>query len=110
KNNQKQLHLAWALYETDGDSKFVRNGVTTDPREDYLYWVYGGGHDYKERFTNEAALLDKTKSLFAPYMPAKLSYKCPEDKSVLPKTTTQKVRSYAMNCYIASAQDFPDLD
>ena len=110
KNNQKQLHLSWVLYEGDNDSKFVSNGVRTDLSNDDVYWVYGGGHNYKERFTNDAALLDQTKTLFAPYLRSKPTYKCPEDKSMLTKTAVAKVRTYAMNCYVASARDFPDLD
>jgi len=110
KNNQKQLHLTWALYEGDFDNKFVRNGVRTDVPNGDVYWVYGGGHSYTERFTNDAALLDQTKSLFAPYLKAKLTYKCPEDKSTLAKTTVPKVRTYAMNSYVAATGDFPDLD
>lgn len=110
KNNQKQLHITWAIYQDDFEGRFVRNGVKSDPTLGWNYWVWGGGHDYKDRFTNQTALLDQQRTTFAPYLRSTAIYKCPEDKSTLGKTKVPKVRSYAMNCYVGAVPKVPDLD
>src|SRR5437016_4650536 len=111
RNNEKQLNLVWALYQQDFNGRFARNGVTTEPENDNVYWAYGGGHNYTERFTNKIALVDERRTLFAPYLKALPIYKCPEDQSTSGKGVAKAphVRSYAMNCYVG-AQLVPDLD
>jgi hypothetical protein len=105
KNNQKQLHITWALYQDDFQGFFAMNGVTTDVDESANFWIYGGGHSFTERFTNSTAMLDPNRSLFAPYLKSLAIYKCPEDKSTVGPAKTPKVRSYAMNCYVGACDN-----
>src|SRR5687767_12775708 len=51
-NNQKQLALTWAIYNTDSSDNFVLNGSQEGPGSRDMLWVAGGYHNYNEGFTN----------------------------------------------------------
>ena len=103
-NNEKQLAIAWVMYSGDAGDYLAGNGSQSDRTAPNKLWVLGGFHDFTEAFTNTAFLTDARYASFAPYQPAKESYKCPSDKAVFisPRGISYpQVRSYAMNMYLA---------
>jgi len=104
-NNQRQIALTWALYQSDFNDTFAQNGVNggTTPRD--ILWVFGWDHGNQSAFTNHAALVDPRVSLFAPYLQSKAIYKCPEDKSTATAKKIPRVRSYAMNAYVGPVRN-----
>ena len=102
RNNQRQLHLTWQLYQDDFESRFAPNGAIGGTGREEL-WVYGGDHAMVDRFTNDVALADPQLSLFASYIKSKPSYRCPADNKPIATRKAPNVRSYAMNSYIDPA-------
>jgi len=103
-NNQKQLLLTWALYSGDNHEMLVPNG-SGQPRPTGPYlWVLGDNHMYLPAFVDPQYLLSPSYALFAPYLRAAPTYKCPVDQStlVMGGKMLPKIRSYAMNCYMGT--------
>jgi prepilin-type N-terminal cleavage/methylation domain-containing protein len=103
-NNQKQLLLTWALYSGDNREVLVPNG-SGQPRPTGAYmWVLGDNHMYLPAFVDSQYLLSPNYALFAYYLKAGATYKCPVDQSTLQMggKMLPKIRSYAMNCYVGT--------
>lgn len=107
-NNLRQLQLAWQLYADDNTDRLVING---DGWENLPSWVNGvmafdqglfSTDGMKELSIDKDLLVERRHALFAPYIAAAGSYKCPADRStvVYRGKTRPRVRSYSMNRYL----------
>jgi prepilin-type processing-associated H-X9-DG protein/prepilin-type N-terminal cleavage/methylation domain-containing protein len=107
-NNQKQLHLAWTLYEMDCQ-KFALNRHSAYSSFGGLdNWACGvlmyetAGDALLGESTNSTALVDPRLTQFAPYLGSPSPFKCPADRSyvVIGGERRPRVRSYSMNIYV----------
>ncbi|MCX6926805.1 MAG: prepilin-type N-terminal cleavage/methylation domain-containing protein [Verrucomicrobia bacterium] len=105
-SNEKQLMLAWSLYQVDNRELLVLNGGETGAPKPYL-WVFGGNHGDQQTLTNANYLVNSQYALFAPYLKGVQIYKCPADRTTWPVGNKQvfELRSYAMNQYVATPQE-----
>ncbi len=107
-SNEKELILAWAIYSSDNHENLVPNGGDTTPTSPRAHlWVYGGNHGSPDALTNTLYLTGLNYALFARTLPTLRIYKCPADNSRWPvwgsaTTYVTELRSYAMNCYLAT--------
>jgi prepilin-type processing-associated H-X9-DG protein len=87
-NNHRQLILGWQMYADDHSGKLA---WTVDDGDGlpFTNWV-AGNLRYPSEAVNADLLVDKDRSLLAPYVPNAKVYKCPADKSKF-------VRSVSMN-------------
>jgi prepilin-type N-terminal cleavage/methylation domain-containing protein len=102
-NNEKQLALAWTLYQGDARDLLVPNGSQVGAENSAKLWVTGGYHSFASAFTNAAFLTDPKYALFAPYVATRLTYQCPSDKTTIVTSRGRpipQVRSYALNVYV----------
>jgi prepilin-type N-terminal cleavage/methylation domain-containing protein/prepilin-type processing-associated H-X9-DG protein len=101
-NNQRQLALTWQMYAGDNEDRLPGNGYAA-PSSGVKLWVLGDGHWNPPSFTNLDLLVDSRYALFAGYHKTPAIYKCPSDRSavVLAGAKFPKVRSYALNSYMA---------
>ena len=87
-NNHRQLILGWQMYADDHDGRLAWTVDHGDGRP-FTNWVAGQLASPLEA-ENTDLLIDKERSLLAPYVPNAKVYKCPADKSKF-------VRSVSMN-------------
>jgi prepilin-type N-terminal cleavage/methylation domain-containing protein len=95
-NNQRQLGIAWEVYAGDSSDKMVVNdwelsgSVSRSPSNS---WVIGN------------AVLDAdpgtiiSGTLF-PYVKNADVYHCPDDRALIQGTSTPKLRTYSLSCYM----------
>ena len=106
-SNQKQLIVAWTLYNGENQENFALNGGDTAAGSATPHlWAYGGNHGDNETLTNIQYLIGKPYALFAPYVLTEKIYKCAADRTTWPvwsggslAKTVYELRSYSMNCY-----------
>jgi len=94
-NNQKQLGLAWLMYQSENNGYMVKNQGAF--AINYNRWCTGW-LDWNNRpdNTNKQYIVD---GALGPLMARSLgSYKCPADK--LPANNGPRVRSYSMNGFV----------
>ncbi len=97
-NNEKQLALAWNMYNTDNGKLTANPGATFTINSHnwvsgWLDWQYGGTIRAN---TNVATI---TESLFAPYTAKSIGvYKCASDK--IPSLAGPRIRSISMNGFV----------
>ena len=103
--NVKQLAVAWHLYALDAsDWLSPAESVPGDPAAPR--WVDGDmgyGSANPSDLTNRALLLQPGAGRLGPYLVKADVYRCPGDDSrtnAFRRTGAQRVRSYALNCYI----------
>lgn len=103
-NNEKQLLLTWTLYASDNRELLVPNGGGQPRTSGPYLWVLGDNHAYMPAFADPQFLINPQYALFAPYLRAAQTYKCPADLSTIKYlgTNTPKIRSYALNCYVGA--------
>ena len=97
-NNQKQLSIIWALYYNDNNDKLVGNGDIFsfgNPEKD-KDWV-GGYFFVEQTSTNLNMTINPDFSLFGFYNQNSKIFICPKDE-------TERIRSYALNCYIGDSR------
>src|ERR1051325_4273766 len=124
-SNQRQLLLAWHLYNGDNRENAVANGHGTvgssialssalnEAPASTKFWVPGDDHFYYPAFTNAQWLTDPKNAMFAPYLRSAAIYKCPEDQSFVTVPGVGRfphVRSYSMNAYVGWAADPNELN
>ncbi|KAF0177998.1 MAG: hypothetical protein FD161_2197 [Limisphaerales bacterium] len=105
-NNNKQLQLAWTLYSSDQDDKMVSNvnypGTWPAIPETNDTWCVGwmkpGGNFRAESVTNANGFMNALMGRMAGNPGI---FKCPTDKLQFPGTTGVRVRSVAMNGFMA---------
>ncbi|HXR04519.1 MAG TPA: type II secretion system protein [Verrucomicrobiae bacterium] len=100
-NNQRQLGVAWEVYAGDAGDKMVLNdwefrsaNVAVSPSNS---WVTGN------------AVLDAdpgtiTSGTLFPYVKSLDVYHCPDDRALVQGTTTEKLRSFSLSCYLGGPQ------
>jgi prepilin-type N-terminal cleavage/methylation domain-containing protein len=101
-SNQRQLVLIWLMYTDDHINRLAPNGTFTGVDSGKL-WVQGGNHLYLPGFVDQNCFLNPDVAAFATYLQTLDVYKCPSDRStkVSDGAELPKLRSYAMNCYLA---------
>lgn len=112
-SNERQLTLAWTMY-SDDTGKLAGNGYTRGGGEATKpMWAQGyyNHHITVSDSTNAALLLDARFAQFSAYIGDVRIYKCPSDRKVFADRkqgiTFEKLRSYAMNCYLGWLDDGP---
>lgn len=100
-SNLRQLQIAWINYLEDFNDRMPTNcwdhaggdraGATKGS------WVVGTARDPNPTNIQSGALF--------PYNPAVGNYHCPADKSKVFDGSTQRLRSYAMECYIGGYEE-----
>jgi prepilin-type N-terminal cleavage/methylation domain-containing protein/prepilin-type processing-associated H-X9-DG protein len=108
-SNQKQMILAWTMYPGDQRERLVLNGGRNPSAAMPYLWVYGGNHGDTQSLTNAQYLVSPNYALFASYIRAVGTYKCPADRTLWPIQGLGKVyelRSYCMNVYMGSAPGY----
>src|SRR5438105_684960 len=87
-NNQKQLHLAWNLYDLDSH-KFALNRYTVASFAGEPNWVAGNlvyenqVGPWVSESTNFSLLVDPRITQLAPYLNSAAVFKCPADHSYI---------------------------
>jgi hypothetical protein len=91
------------MYSGDNHEVLVPNGGGSIHATPYL-WVLGGNHGDPQTLVSTQYLLNPNYALFAPYLKSVQAYKCPADRATWTIGGTSKIelRSYAMNCYVAT--------
>ena len=95
-NNQRQLGIAWEVYAGDSSDKMVVNdweligSIAQSPSNS---WVIGN------------AVLDAdpgtiTSGTLFPYVKNAEVYHCPDDRALIQGTSTPKLRTYSLSCYM----------
>jgi prepilin-type N-terminal cleavage/methylation domain-containing protein len=95
-SNQRQLGIAWEMYAGDANGKLVMNDwdlSTTIPRSPSNSWVVGNC-----LVDSDPATITGGK-LFS-YLKNLQVYRCPADRGVIQNTSTLKLRSYSLSCYM----------
>lgn len=107
-NNQKQLILSWTMYAGDNREALVSNGGESGGATSPYLWVFGGNHGDTQTLTNSQYLVGPNYALFSTYLRTVPTYKCPADRSLWPieGRNVLELRSYALNCYIGTPQQF----
>lgn len=109
-SNQRQMHLAWSLYQHDNNDWFVPNnpfGTTTGSGRPLPTWA-GGDISYGQTAGTNRSLLMGTKNsqfgLLGTYVGTEKIFKCPADRSTtfLGNQRHPRTRSFAMNGYMAT--------
>ncbi len=100
-SNERQLMLAWSIYADDNRSFLALNGAAAAPDPLNKLWVLGATHFFLPAMTDPAYLIDPENASLAVYTKSAAIYKCPMDQSKVVGTDKPKIRSYAMNCYLA---------
>jgi prepilin-type N-terminal cleavage/methylation domain-containing protein/prepilin-type processing-associated H-X9-DG protein len=109
-NNMKQLQLAWLLYADDNNSRFAPNpdgasdGGKQGTHAENPAWVAGWLGGSTDDNTNTAYLVGEQYAAFGslgPYSRSPGIYHCPSDKSQDTGGRGPRVRSCAMNGYVA---------
>src|SRR5882724_12147558 len=86
-NNQRQLLLAWTLYQGDNNEFTVANGhgpvgsslglsMTSQEMTLRKFWVPGNDHFDYAPFTNAQLLIDPRTAMFASYLRSAAVFKC----------------------------------
>jgi prepilin-type N-terminal cleavage/methylation domain-containing protein/prepilin-type processing-associated H-X9-DG protein len=91
-SNTKQIALAWIMYASDRNEKFVDGDWVSSA---YMGWAN------EDANINTSALLDSSKSHLADYLKSADVFKCPAD--VFSAPNGPRVRSYAMNAAACGA-------
>ena len=101
-SNQKQLGLAWEMYAGDAGGKLVLNDwefdgplVATSPSNS---WVTGNC------VVNSDPATITGGTLF-PYVKNVQVYHCPADRGVIQGTSTPKLRSFSLSCFMAGPKE-----
>ena len=101
-SNQKQLGLAWEMYAGDAGGKLVLNDwefngplVAQSPSNS---WVVGNCV-----VDSDPATI--TSGTLYPYVKNTQVYRCPADRGVIQGTSTLKLRSYALSCFMAGPKE-----
>ncbi len=96
-NNQRQLGIAWEVYAGESSDRMVVNdwefrsaNVAVSPSNS---WVVGN------------AVLDAdpgtiTSGTLFPYVKSVDVYHCPDDRALIQGTSTPKLRTYSLSCYM----------
>ena len=104
-NNQKQLDLAWQMYASDASDQMVINEVDTSgsvPRSTTNSWVAGNCVvDVDPATITVGTLYAFVKTL--------QTYRCPMDGSVIDGTSTLRLRSYSLSCYLNGQDEATDF-
>lgn len=102
-NNQKQITTVWLLYAGDNADRLVPNGSASTVVNGQRLWVLGDTHGFLPAFIDPRYLIDPALAAFADHLKSAAVYKCPSDDSyeLSGGKKLPKVRSYAMNNYIA---------
>ena len=87
-SNHRQLILGWQMYADDHSGQLAWT-VDDGDGQPFTNWV-AGNLRYSAEAANTDLLVDKDRTLLAPYVPNAKVYKCPADKSKF-------ARSVAMN-------------
>jgi len=95
-NNIRQLGIAWEAYAGDSGDKMVINdweNVGANAQSPSNSWVIGN------------AILDAdpgtiTSGTLFPYVKNVDVYHCPDDRTLVQNTTTTKLRTYSLSCYL----------
>jgi prepilin-type N-terminal cleavage/methylation domain-containing protein len=96
-NNQRQLGIAWNLYESDSGGRLPLNldSVVNDiHRSPPGSWVTGSA-----RWDADPATI--TRGTLYPYAQSVKLYHCPADHSCLVDTSTPRLRSVSLSIYMA---------
>ena len=113
-NAERQLLLAWNLYELDHEGELAPNGYSNpEDHSGAKTWVAGNSHFDLPAYTNTQFLLDPNYAALGDYVTSAAIFKCPEDRSVLRRAGSPSmphVRSYAMNAYVGWSADAGELD
>ncbi|MGA2280129.1 MAG: type II secretion system protein [Verrucomicrobiota bacterium] len=97
RNNQRQLGIAWEVYAGDSSDKIPLNDWEYSPapvaRSPSNSWVVGN------------AVLDAdpgtiTSGTLFTYVKNADVYRCPADRSLVQGTSTPKLRSFSLSCYL----------
>ncbi len=99
--NHKQLFLAWNMYSDENLDRLVSNSPGTLKG---VPWVDSTVHGDTPGFYDPKYFTDPKGAAFANYIQAVPVYKCPGERTVFKHgtTTEEKLRSYAMNSFMAS--------
>lgn len=102
-NNQKQLVTVWLLYAGDNGDRLALNGSASTVVNGRRLWVLGDTHGFTPAFIDTRYLIDPALAAFADQLKSAAVYKCPSDDGYVLSGGKKipKVRSYAMNNYIA---------
>lgn len=95
-DNQKQLGLAWEMYAGDANGKLVLNDwdlSTAIPRSPSNSWVVGNCVVDSDPATITGGTL-------FPYVTSLPVYRCPTDYGLVQNSSTRKLRSFALSCYL----------
>ena len=95
-NNQRQLGIAWEVYAGDAGDKMVVNDwelLNSISRSPSNSWVIGN------------AVLDAdpgtiTSGTLFPYAKNVDLYHCPDDRALIQGTSTPKLRTFSLSCYM----------
>ena len=101
-NNQRQLGLAWEMYAGDANGRLPLNevdvSVSSVPRSTTNSWVAGN-------CAVDADPATITSGTFFAYAKDVKIYRCPADRGVVAGTTTPRLRSFALSCYLGGGED-----
>ena len=99
-NNQRQLGISWEVYAGDSSDKMVIND-----------WEQSGSVAYSpsNSWVTGNAILDAdpgtiTSGTLFPYVKSIDVYHCPDDHTLVQGTTTDKLRTYSLSCYLGGPQ------
>jgi prepilin-type N-terminal cleavage/methylation domain-containing protein/prepilin-type processing-associated H-X9-DG protein len=98
-NNQRQLGMVWDMYSADASGNLPLNDwdlSVTIPRSPAGSWVTGNCVVDSDPATITSG------SLFT-YVRNIQVYRCPQDRSVIENTSTPRLRSFALSCYMNGA-------
>jgi prepilin-type N-terminal cleavage/methylation domain-containing protein/prepilin-type processing-associated H-X9-DG protein len=106
-NNQRQLGLAWEMYAGDENGRIPLNEVDASvsgvPRSKANSWVTGN-------CTVDADPATITSGTLFAYAKDVKIYRCPADRSVVDGTSTPRLRSFALSCYLGGGADDATYD
>lgn len=104
-NNQRQLELAWEMYAGDSNGRLPLNDVDlsdpTVPRSTPNSWVTGN-------CTVDADPATITGGTLYAYAKNMKIYRCPADRSLITGTSTPRLRSFSLSCYMNGATNIVD--
>jgi prepilin-type processing-associated H-X9-DG protein len=112
RNDLKQLEIAWVLYADDHDQELTPNFSSVNAGKSDLTpsWVAGWlTYDANPDNTNTGNLLGSDFGRLGDLVMAPRVYRCPADKSgaQFGGGWLERVRSYAMNCYVGRSGMVP---
>ena len=95
-NNQKQLALAWEMYANDANSRLPVNDWVLNGNDAFSptnSWVMGN-------CVIDTNPTDITGGTIYGYVKNMQAYTCPADHQMVRGTTTRKLRSFSLSCYM----------